>query len=118
MHISKSAMDSPNSRLAIFGTGWDGTPTGQSLLSVTSAVVREKLSPANQRWNILLGDSITIHVLCLLKCFIKVALSWNNSDQLPFSLIACTACPSPRAASFPLSGIMEKKYHHLIVHST
>jgi hypothetical protein len=42
MHISESIVDSPKSRLAILGAGWDAAVTGQSLLSATSIVVREK----------------------------------------------------------------------------
>jgi hypothetical protein len=42
MHIFESVLDSPKSRLAILGTGWDGAPTGQSILLATSIVICEK----------------------------------------------------------------------------
>jgi hypothetical protein len=42
MHLFESVVDFLKSRLAILGTGWDGAPTGQSLLSVTSIVIHEK----------------------------------------------------------------------------
>jgi hypothetical protein len=42
MHIFESVVDCPKSQLVILGTESDGAPTGQSLLSVTYIIIREK----------------------------------------------------------------------------
>jgi hypothetical protein len=42
MLLFESVVDSLKLRLVILGTGWGSAATGQSLLSVTSSVIREK----------------------------------------------------------------------------
>jgi hypothetical protein len=86
MHIFESLVDSPKSRLAILETGWDGAPTGQSLLSVTPIAIHEKSS---------VGHSKMEHFACMIQSrirFMFTEMMYKSCFELRFVQVDCIVC--------------------------